>query len=43
VTDLVGSGGGEAYDGNVQVFVEGATKILRQLVDALPGWMARAL
>jgi adenosylhomocysteine nucleosidase len=43
VTDLVGSSGGEAYDGNVQVFVEGAAKILRQLVDALPGWMARAL
>ena len=43
VTDLVGSGGGEAYDGNVQVFVEGAARILRQLVDALPGWMARAL
>ena len=43
VTDLVGSGGGEAYDGNVQVFVEGAARILRQLVEALPGWIARAL
>jgi adenosylhomocysteine nucleosidase len=43
VTDLVGTGGGEAYDGNVQVFVEGAARILRQLVDALPGWIARAI
>lgn len=43
VTDLVSSGGGEAYDGNVQVFVEGAAKILRQLVDALPAWIVRAL
>jgi adenosylhomocysteine nucleosidase len=43
VTDLVGSAGGEAYDGNVEVFVEGAARILRQLVDALPGWIARAL
>jgi len=43
VTDLVGSSGGEAYDGNVQVFVEGAAKILRQLVDALPAWIAKAI
>jgi adenosylhomocysteine nucleosidase len=43
VTDLVGSGGGEAYDGNVQVFVEGAARILRQLIEALPGWIVRAL
>jgi adenosylhomocysteine nucleosidase len=43
VTDLVGSGGGEAYDGNVHVFVEGATRILRHLIETLPGWIARAL
>lgn len=41
VTDLVGSSGGEAYEGNIQVFVEGATKILSRLVDSLPGWIAR--
>jgi len=41
VTDLVGADGGEAYDGNLHVFVEGATKILRQLVDALPAWLAK--
>jgi adenosylhomocysteine nucleosidase len=39
VTDLVGKQGGEAYD-NVQVFIEGTTSVLRQLIDALPGWIA---
>jgi adenosylhomocysteine nucleosidase len=39
VTDLVGKQGGEAY-GNVQVFIEGTTSILRQLTDALPAWIA---
>ena len=43
VTDLVGTGGGEAYGGNVQVFVEGAAKVLRRLVEALPAWIARGL
>ena len=42
VTDLVGSGGGEAYDGNVQVFVEGAARILKRLVDALPAWIEKS-
>ena len=43
VTDLVGSGGGEAYDGNVHLFVEGAARILKRLVDTLPAWIARAI
>ena len=43
VTDVVGVGGGEAYDGNVQVFAEGAARILQQLVDALPAWIAKAM
>ena len=42
VTDLVGQGGGEAYDGNVHVFVEGTGKIMRRLVRSLPAWIARA-
>jgi adenosylhomocysteine nucleosidase len=42
VTDLVGADGGEAYDGNVQVFVEGAARILRSLLDALPAWISQA-
>jgi len=43
VTDLVGTGGGEAYEGNIQVFVQGAMEILRRLVDALPAWIAAAV
>jgi len=43
VTDLVGSSGGEAYEGNIHIYVEGAKKILKQLVNALPEWIARAL
>jgi adenosylhomocysteine nucleosidase len=39
VTDLVGKQSGEAY-GNVQVFIEGTTSVLRQLIDALPAWIA---
>jgi len=39
VTDLVGSSGGEAYNGNLQVFVEGAAGVMRQLVAALPEWI----
>jgi adenosylhomocysteine nucleosidase len=40
VTDLVGSQGGEAYQGNLQVFVENAARILSDLVRHLPGWIA---
>ncbi len=43
VTDLVGSGGGEAYEGNIHIFVEGATEVLRRLVHSLPAWIAKAL
>lgn len=43
VTDLVGPGGGEAYDGNIEVFHAGATQIMRQLLEALPRWIAGAL
>jgi len=43
VTDLVGAGGGEAYEGNVQVFVDGAAKILEGLISALPAWIAKAI
>lgn len=42
VTDLVGAKGGEAYDGNIQVFIDNTTSILRRLVGALPGWIERA-
>lgn len=39
VTDLVGTGGGEAYDGNIHVFIEGARGIIQQLIEALPAWL----
>ena len=42
VTDLVGCGGGEAYEGNVNVFVAGATLVMEELVHFLPAWIARA-
>lgn len=41
VTDLVGASGGEAYAGNIHVFVEGATEVLRRLTDSLPAWLTR--
>ena len=43
VTDLVGEKGGEAYDGNVEVFLENSRKIMKDLVAHLPLWLARAI
>jgi adenosylhomocysteine nucleosidase len=40
VTDLVGGSGGEAYQGNIHVFVEGTREVLERLVEALPDWLA---
>jgi len=40
VSDLVGSGGGEAY-GDYERFKKAAREIMRQLVDALPLWLER--
>jgi len=42
VTDLVGSGGGDAYDGNIDVWVEGTRRVLRRLVESLPDWIAKS-
>lgn len=39
VSDLVGPGGGEAYEGNVHVFADGASSILKQLIQYLPAWI----
>lgn len=39
VSDLVGAEGGEAYDGNREVFVRNAREILRRLVLQLPAWL----
>ena len=42
VTDLVGSSGGEAYDGNIDVWVEGTRRVMRRLIDSLPDWVAKS-
>ena len=42
VTDLVGAEGGEAYAGNLDVFVEGTRKVMHNLLENLAGWLALA-
>jgi len=41
VTDLVSYSGGEAYEGNIQVFRENAAKVLKELARYLPVWIGR--
>jgi adenosylhomocysteine nucleosidase len=43
VTDLVGSDGGEAYQGNIQLFIDNAADILAVLVEHLAEWAAPAI
>jgi adenosylhomocysteine nucleosidase len=43
VSDLVGPGGGEAYAGNMHVFVASTTEIMQRLVHDLPAWIASAV
>ena len=43
VTDLVGSEGGEAYEGNVQIYVENTERIMNDLVLHLPNWIEQAI
>ena len=42
VSDLVGSDGGEAYDGNMQVFTDASAPVMRQLLHHLPAWISLA-
>ena len=42
VTDLVGSEGGEAYEGNVQIYIENTERIMNDLVLHLPNWIEQA-
>lgn len=42
VSDLVGDNGGEAYAGNIHVFVAGTESVMRALLEGLPGWIAAA-
>ena len=39
VSDVVGPGGGEAYDGDGQFFAEAAARIMKQLLAHLPAWL----
>ena len=41
VTDLVGDGGGEAYAGKVQIYVENTERVMNDLILQLPAWVAR--
>lgn len=42
VTDLVGPGGGDAYDGTGHYFAESAARIMKMLVEHLPQWITVA-
>jgi adenosylhomocysteine nucleosidase len=42
VSDLVGPGGGDAYDGDGQFFATAAARVLKQLVEHLPAWIQLA-
>jgi adenosylhomocysteine nucleosidase len=41
VSDLVSDAGGEAYDGTMQAFHEGAATVLGGLLRGLPGWLGQ--
>jgi adenosylhomocysteine nucleosidase len=41
VTDLVSTDGGEAYEGNFDVFVEGTRQVMKRLIEGLPAWIER--
>jgi adenosylhomocysteine nucleosidase len=43
VTDHVGAGGGEAYDDNFEVYVQGTREVLGKLVSQLPDWIATSI
>jgi adenosylhomocysteine nucleosidase len=43
VSDLVGGGRGDAYDGNVKLYIDGAAATMKELVGQLPGWIGIAL
>lgn len=43
VTDLVGPGGGEAYDGTLTFFRERADVMMARLLASLPEWLAASL
>ena len=42
VTDLVSDVGGDAYEGNLHVWIEATRGVMRSLVEQLPAWIDRA-
>lgn len=42
VSDLVGEESGEAYQGNLHVYVEGAAQVMKNLIGRLPAWIRLA-
>jgi adenosylhomocysteine nucleosidase len=42
VSDLVGGDSGDAYEGNLQVYLDGAATVMRNLVAHLPEWLEAA-
>jgi adenosylhomocysteine nucleosidase len=43
VTDLVGQAGGEAYDGNLHIFVAGTRRVFETILPYLPQWLEPGL
>jgi adenosylhomocysteine nucleosidase len=43
VTDLVSDTSGDAYEGNLHVWIEATDGVMRSLVGQLPGWIDRAV
>ena len=41
VTDLVGIGGGEAYDGTMQLFTQRTGEMMKRLVEGVGGWIRK--
>jgi adenosylhomocysteine nucleosidase len=39
VTDLVGTGGGEAYDGTMNLFTQRTNEMMKRLVEGLGWWI----
>jgi adenosylhomocysteine nucleosidase len=41
VTDIVGENGGEAYNGNIDLFIKNTEIIMRKLLSSLPQWIMK--
>ncbi len=43
VTDIVGPGGAEAYDGTLKLYRERTRQVMKRLLAALPAWLEKAV